>query len=71
MIFTTLHQHTNTDEQMKFDNIIQVQTAIQSMTDWILLNHRENILHSSIVIVGIERGGMQLQSRIFVRLQSA
>ena len=46
-----------------FDTI-QVQAAIQSMTDWILLNHKENILRSSFVIVGIERGGMQLQSRI-------
>ena len=46
-----------------FDTI-QVQAAIQSMTDWILLNHKENILRSSFVIVGIERGGMELQSRI-------
>ena len=50
-----------------FDTI-QVQAAIQSMTDWILLNHKENILHSSIVIVGIERGGMQVQSRIIHEL---
>ena len=50
-----------------FDTI-QVQAAIQSMTDWILLNHKENILHSSIVIVGIERGGVQVQSRIIHEL---
>jgi pyrimidine operon attenuation protein / uracil phosphoribosyltransferase len=46
-----------------FDNI-QVQAAIQSLTDWIVLNHREHIIDGSLVVVGIETGGKQLQKRI-------
>ena len=49
-------------------NHLEVEVAIQSMVDWIWIHHKENILNSSFLLIGIETGGTLVQREIVKKL---